>query len=209
MIVMLWDVLVLVNQRFINALLQTVSKSKVELLTTSDQFQTTQDFIKIPLDNKNYIIDTPGIINPNSFGAYLSYESLKIITPKKFLKPKTYQLNCEQTVFLGGLVQIDFLEGEKISLTTYISNDLYIHRTKMINAKELIERHILKLLVPPINLDEKQALDNKKTIEFSFDGAYFDLEISGIGFLHLAGNKVKIAVTVAEQIDVKLVKSFL
>lgn len=194
---------------FINSLMAITGSKDKARLTTSDQFQTTQDLIKIPLDQKSFIIDTPGIINKNSYGAYLSYDSMRVITPKKYLKPKTYQLMEAQTIFLGGLVRMDFLNGENISVTCYVSNDLYIHRTKMTNADELERKQYGKLLTPPCTEEEFEKLAEKKTITYKYDNEFMDLEIAGLGFVHLTGKNVKVSVTVAKQINIKMVNTFL
>ena len=39
--------------------------------------------------------------------------------------------------------------------------------------------------------------------------AFYDLAISGLGFLHLKGQNLKIRLTIPEKIDYKLVKSIL
>ena len=45
---------------------------------------------------------------------YLAKDELKIISPKKEMKPKTYQLNAGQTLFLGALARVDYVKGERI-----------------------------------------------------------------------------------------------
>ena len=50
---------------FINAIKELYLDDK-KMITTSDQFQTTMDFIKVYIDQDNYIIDTPGLINYRS-----------------------------------------------------------------------------------------------------------------------------------------------
>ena len=194
---------------FINALLKITNQIKKDLITTSDEFNTTLDFIKINLDRKNYIIDTPGIINPNSFGAYLLPDSVKKITPHKYIKPRTYQLNPDQTIFIGGLARLDFIEGEKISVSTYVSNDLYVHRTKTVNAEEVFVKNVGKLLNPPVTEKEIELLSDTKVLEFKIENGAYDLEIPGVGFIHLTGTNVLVNVTVYKEIEVKMVKSFI
>lgn len=189
---------------FLNTVCNLYLKSTKNRLTTSDQFQTTLDFIKIPLDNKSFIIDTPGIVNTHSFGAYLDYESMRLITPKSYLKPKTYQLESDQTIFLGGLCQIDFIEGQTISASFYVANDLYLHRTKTINASDVMTKNLGKLLKPPVNEKELERLNDKKVLIFQTTSAdlCYDLWISGLGFVHLNGESLKIKVTLPKEINV-------
>lgn len=193
---------------FINAVKELYLPNK-KLITTSDQYQTTLDFIRVYIDKTNSIIDTPGLINYNSYGAYLEYDSMKILTPKTYIKPKTYQLNPDQTIFLGGLVRIDFINGSSINASTYVSNELYVHRTKTSNATKLFEENKIKLLKPPLFNEEYEKIKNFKTCSFEFNEGAYDLLINGVGFVHLVGVDVKINVTLFENIDVKLVETFL
>ena len=192
---------------FINAVKELYLNDH-DLLTTSDQFQTTMDFIKIPLDKDHFLIDTPGLINYSSFGAYLDYESIKVLTPKSYIKPRTYQLNGDQTIFLGGLVRIDFISDEKINASFYVSNDLYLHRTKTVNADNLYETQVTRLLTPP-SATEAPNLKNLKKIAFVSDDGSKELLISGIGFVHISGKSVTLRVIVNENIEVKMVESFI
>lgn len=180
-----------------------------QLLTTSDQFQTTMDFIKVYIDKNDYIIDTPGLINQSSYGAYLDYESMKILTPKTYLKPRTFQLNPDQTIFLGGLCSITFVSGEKINVSFYVSNDLYLHRTKTINAETIYHKQICKLLTPPKTINEYEKIKNQKTYIFQNLSGGYDLLISGIGFVHLVGQNINIVVSAYEKVAVRIVPEFI
>lgn len=179
-------------------------------LTTSDQFQTTLDFIKIELGNKFSIYDTPGIVNESSFNYYLNYDSTKLLNPQRFLRVRVFQLNSGQTLFLGGLAQLDFIEGEKISVSLYVANSLYVHRTKQENAIKLKEDQKYKLLVPPLTEEESVRLGKTKTVEFTLDdNQFYDLNISGLGFIHIKGINVKFKLTIPEKIAYYLVESIL
>lgn len=119
------------------------------IVTTSNHPGTTLDLIEIPMNEDHAIVDTPGIIRRSQLAHYLSREELKKVLPTKPLKPKTYQLNAEQTIFLGGIARIDFVKGPRAAFTYYVSNDLYIHRTKLSEADTLYEKHKGELLSPP------------------------------------------------------------
>ena len=177
---------------------------KSDVITTNSQFQTTLDFIKWPLDNDSFLIDTPGIINPRNFCAYLKGESINILMPKKYIKPRTFQLQSNQTIFLGGLVRFDFSGHEKINVSFYVSNELYIHRTKTINADELFNSQITKLLAPPFTNEEMTKIHNAKNIDFEIKKPC-DLFISGIGFVHLVSLDAKVRMNIFEMIDVEII----
>lgn len=195
---------------FINSVKEICYGTNDLPITTSDQFQTTMYMLKIELGSKFYIYDTPGIINEESFNAYLEYESVKILTPKSYLKVRTYQLNCNQTIFIGGLVRLDFLEGEAISASFFVSNELYLHRTKLSNANKIYESQQFKLLIPPLLESEKEKLQEIKTITINFENdEFYDIILPGIGFVHIKGQNVALNVTLPKQIGIKIIKSML
>ena len=95
------------------------------------------------------------------------------------------------------------------ALSTYISNDLYVHRTKTINADEVFTKNIGKLLNPPATDTEIELLKDTKEVIFNYTDVAYDLEIPGVGFVHLGGKNVTLKVTVFNKIEVKLLKSFI
>ena len=117
----------------INAIIQEITGDQ-NVITTSRFPGTTLDKIEIPLDDGSYIYDTPGIIHRHQMAHYLTAKNLKYVSPKKEIKPKTYQLNPEQTLFLGGLGRFDFIAGEKQGFTAFFDNELKLHRTKLEGA---------------------------------------------------------------------------
>lgn len=193
---------------FINGLLET------NLITTSERHQTTLGTIKIPIGYDLYrrfhhLIDTPGFVNKRNIGYNLSYESTRYLMPKSFLKVRTYQLNGGQTIFLGGLVRIDFITGEHLSASFFVANELYIHRGKTIQADAFFEKQTGKLLIPPFVEEMEWLKETKKEEFFLSDGKDNDLFISGLGFVHFSGNDLKIVVTSPIETLVKLAPSLI
>lgn len=190
---------------FMNQIGKLYLKFDKDVITTSNQFQTTVDFIKWPLDRNSFIIDTPGIINPKHFGAYLSYESVNILMPKKYIKPRTYQLNPDQTIYIGGLVRIDFSGSGKINASFYVANDLYLHRTKTIQAEKIKESQMFKMLVPPFTNEEFELLEEEKIVKYHIDTAA-DIFISGIGFIHIVAEDANIVFRLSKHINIRMLK---
>lgn len=152
-----------------------------DVITTSQFPGTTLDKIEIPLEDGHFLIDTPGIIHHHQMAHYLAKDELKIISPKKEMKPKTYQLNAGQTLFLGALARVDYVKGERNAFTAYVSNELDIHRTKLEKADEFYSKHAGTLLQPPhashlADFPELVAHEIKATPQT-------DLVISGLGWL--------------------------
>lgn len=193
---------------FMNTVGKITLHYETDVITTSSQYQTTLDFIKWPLDKSSYLIDTPGFIHPKHFGAYLSNQSLQVLISKKYIKPRTYQLNPNQTILMGGLARLDFLGENKINASFYVSNDLYLHRTKIENATYILETQMSKMLVPPFEQTELDKINDYIVYTFSLN-ASSDLFISGIGFIHLLGENCSIKLTISKKILVVFEESFM
>ena len=107
----------------INKLIKNYSDSDIEI-TSSLYPSTTLDKIEINIDGIN-IIDTPGLINEGSIINYVDNKMLKAITPKKEIKPKTYQLRGNGSISIGDLVRIDY-ECIDTSMTIYVNNGINV-----------------------------------------------------------------------------------
>jgi len=186
----------------INRIIKQFTDAKENIITTSSIPGTTLDMIEIALDDKSSLIDTPGIINEHQLVHYIKPVELKIISPKKEIKPNVYQLNPEQTLFVGGVARIDFVKGNRCSFVTHFSNDLKIHRTKLENANSLWERHAGDMLNPIIaSNDEPNEL--KKHV-YHIKNKKTDIVISGLGFITLPGESQEVHVYVADNVGVFL-----
>lgn len=189
----------------INAIIQEITGDK-DVITTSRFPGTTLDKIEIPLDDGSYIFDTPGIIHRHQMAHYLSDKALKLVSPKKEIKPKTYQLNPEQTLFLAGLARFDFIAGQKQGFTAYFDNNLTIHRTKLAGADDFYDKHVGSLLTPPT---ADQVTDFPKLVKQEFTiKDKTDLVISGLGWIRIQG-PARIAAWAPEGVGLVLRKALI
>ena len=94
-------------------------------ITTSMLPSTTLDTIEIPLGDDLTFIDTPGIID-NSIENVIDAKTLKRITPKKTIRPITYQIKVNQSIVIEELLQIDIPKDNNITL--FFANNLNIMR---------------------------------------------------------------------------------
>ncbi|MDK6233025.1 ribosome biogenesis GTPase YqeH [Aerococcus sanguinicola] len=166
-----------------------------DLITTSVFPGTTLDLVEIPFDESSYLIDTPGIMEDGQLTSQLSAEGLKQVMPKKRVKARTYQVNPEQSFFIGGLVQVDYLAGDRNSFTFYLSNALKIHRRKLEGAEAFYVDHVGELLTPTI-----EGAGDRVRREFQVKAGQ-DLVISGLGWLTVAED-AKLAIYSPKGIDV-------
>ena len=115
----------------INKLIKNYSNKEIEV-TTSLYPSTTLNKIELEIDNLK-IIDTPGILAKGSILNSLSLKEIKKITPKKEIKPRSYQLKKEDSLLIEDYIRIDFYDDNNI--TIYIANNLKITKMKHSNPK--------------------------------------------------------------------------
>lgn len=194
---------------FINFLINRTLKKK-NVITTSYFPGTTLGFIDIPLDDQSSMIDTPGVINKHQIVHRLSKEDLKIVTPRKEIKPRVYQLNEKQTLFFGGLSRIDINEAnEKKGYVCYFANELLIHRTKLEQADELYKNHLGQLLSPPSKetLNDWPEMEKKEFIIKHKEKV--DIVISGLGWVTIPEGDVKVTVHVPKGVKAVIRKAII
>lgn len=126
----------------LNKLIENYSESDINI-TTSMYPSTTLDTIEVKIKDIEFI-DTPGIIDNGSVINYIDYKMLKKITPKKEVKPRTYQIKGKGSLVIEDLVRIDY-ETNDNSMTIYIANSVNIIRVGEANPrlKDLPEREFV------------------------------------------------------------------
>ncbi|WP_407269511.1 ribosome biogenesis GTPase YqeH [Radiobacillus sp. PE A8.2] len=192
---------------FINKLINE-STGIGDAITTSYFPGTTLGFIDIPLDDKSSLYDTPGVINRKQMAHYISDQDLKIITPKKEIKPRVFQLEDKQTLYFGGLARLDFEQGEKQSFVCYFSNQLNIHRTKLANADELYTKHVGELLSPP---DEEtlEKLPGFTKHSFRIKQPKTDIVFPGLGWVTITNGSASVTAHSPKGVTVSIRDSFI
>lgn len=192
---------------FINTLIKQSTGHK-DIITTSYFPGTTLGFIQIPLDESSSLIDTPGIVNKQQIAHYLSPKDLKIVTPRKEIKSRVYQLNDRQTLFFGGLARLDFIKGDRQSFICYFANELEIHRTKLEKADELYENHLGGLLSPP-DEDSLKLLPSFTQHSFKLTGEKKDIVFPGLGWVTVSGEEATVVVHSPKDVSVGIRNSLI
>ncbi|MGG1573551.1 ribosome biogenesis GTPase YqeH [Fictibacillus sp. NRS-1165] len=186
---------------FINGLIKQLGTEQEDIITTSHFPGTTLNLIDIPLDAETALFDTPGIINHHQMAHFVGKDELKIIMPKKEIKPMVYQVNEGQTLFLGGLARFDYISGGRRSFVCHVSNELNIHRTKLENADELYKNHLGELLSPP---SDPENLPPLRRHEFKIKEQDTDVVFSGLGWITVKEPGALIAAYAPEGVAVTL-----
>lgn len=182
----------------INAILKQTTGVD-NLITTSRFPGTTLDQIRLELDDGAGLIDTPGIIHRKQMAHYLDAKDLRLISPTKVIRPRTYQLDMGQTLFLAGLARFDYVQGPRAGFTAYVDNMLLVHRTKLENADDFYDRQKGKLLQPP-RADSENELPPLVRSEFS-PTEDSDIVFAGLGWIRVPAGVV-VAAYAPDGVDV-------
>ena len=113
----------------INKIIKNYSDNKLEV-TTSIYPSTTLNKIELNINDLK-IVDTPGLLSKGSILNDLSQKEIKKITPKKEIKPRSYQLKGNNSLIIDNKIRVDFLGDNNI--TIYISNNINIVKTRLSN----------------------------------------------------------------------------
>lgn len=186
----------------INALLKRFTSRTSDLISTSKVPGTTLDLINIPFFSDNMgFVDTPGLINEGNILNKLLPNSYKKIIPDKEIKPITYQIFAGNCVFISGLLVVDIVEAQNLSMTCYFSDNLLVHRTKSLKIEDFISKHLGEMLNPP-TLEEKDNIKYNTKL-FDVSEKKNELFISGLGFISF-NRPCKIKVYYVQGNDVEL-----
>lgn len=170
----------------INKLIKNYSDNTQEL-TMSPLPSTTLNMVSIDINEYLTLIDTPGLIDNGSILSHVSEEMVKKISPKKEIKPRTYQIKKNQSIIIEDLIRIDYVEGDKNSFTVFVSNDLKVRRLlNLFNNTELKDK-------------------NKTTYNVKYDE---DLVINGLGFIKIV-NKGIIDIYIDKDVETYTRKSLI
>lgn len=113
----------------INKIIKNYSDNKLEV-TTSIYPSTTLNKIELNINDLK-IVDTPGLLSKGSILNDLSQKEIKKITPKKEIKPRSYQLKGNNSLIIDNKIRVDFLGDNNI--TIYIANNIKIVKTRLSN----------------------------------------------------------------------------
>lgn len=130
-------------------------------LTTSIYPGTTVDTNEIEVGDYKFI-DTPGLLDDESFITYIDNYLLKEIMPLKTIKAKSFQVYDNQSYSIEGLVDFDIKPKENITISFYINNNLDVHRTKLDNIDRYFNNNKFELSYLPFSSHD-YIIDTYKT----------------------------------------------
>ncbi|CAB3258979.1 unnamed protein product [Arctia plantaginis] len=146
-----------------------------------------------------WMYDTPGVIHPDQVLSLLSTEELLITIPKQMIRPQSYYLHKGETIFIGGLARIDFVDcALPCRFTVFCSESLPITVTQTKDAEEIYNKFLgTELLAVPSGGEER--LKNwpglkrcSDLLEFSGEGPKLccgDIVLSSVAWVGVTAKK--------------------
>jgi ribosome biogenesis GTPase A len=163
------------------------------------------------------MLDTPGVKHDYQITTMLGVDEVKMLLPRRQLKPRTYRLGEGSTIHIGGLARLDVtsVPGSTIYLTIWVSDEVRTHLGKTANAPQLFRSHVGRELTPPVaatqeDLDDRimGSMSNKISTDVSVRGdswkqSSVDICIAGLGWVGvgLAG-EARITVSAPEGVAI-------
>eukprot|EP00891_Asterochloris_glomerata_P009751 jgi/Astpho2/9751/fgenesh1_pm.00149_%23_16_t len=180
----------------LNAMRRTTgqrSQQTMDEITAAPLPGTTLDMLEVRglLSNGSKVWDTPGVPHKYQLPSNLSPDEVRMLLPRRQIKPRTFRTAPGQTVFIGGLARIDVLTapGPTLYLTVWASDEVVCHFAKTEGAEQRYEDHVGSKLAPPLGdklrVDELGPLAPKHmTVEGrSWRESAQDAVIAGLGWV--------------------------
>lgn len=165
------------------------------LITLYTFKDTTLRGYKIPIGNKQYIFETPGLYVSNSILDKIDKASQNKIIPTREIKVVKKTISKNNMLMLGGLCVIQLLSEEKTQFLTYINNEVTVNKT-ISGRFSSLEYKFRKGLCVPISKTIKSELDlDMFDITIDETGSR-DLGILGLGWVSFIGNNQKLRIIV-------------
>mmetsp|Transcript_1792 Transcript_1792/g.5215 ORF Transcript_1792/g.5215 Transcript_1792/m.5215 type:complete len:701 (+) Transcript_1792:224-2326(+) len=180
----------------INAMRKEAGFDPARNLTTASMPGTTLGMLKVEglMPERSMMFDTPGVPHAHQLTTQLEPEEVKLLLPRKALKPRSYRIGAGYSILLGGVVRVDVVKAPAatIYLTAWASQEVVTHFGKTDAALERQQKHAGSRLTPPLG-DEKRIarLPELLPTDIAVEGKTFresttDIAIAGLGWIGVA-----------------------
>lgn len=149
------------------------------------------EFTYNEIKDAHWFYDTPGIMKDRDILNLLNEQEVKLVLPTHAITPRTYVLKPGMVLFLGALVRIDYLEGNRSCwLTVVASSQIPIHITSLDKADSMYQKHAGKALlaVPSGGEERMKAFPAFVSQDFELEGrgletVVTDIKLSSAGWI--------------------------
>uniref|UniRef100_A0A0N5BHE6 G domain-containing protein n=1 Tax=Strongyloides papillosus TaxID=174720 RepID=A0A0N5BHE6_STREA len=139
--------------------------------------------------------DTPGVVSDSQLMNIFTLDELIKIFPRKIMIPRTFILREEQSLLIGGVVEV-MSKDTSVLVTLFCSEKLPVNIMKSDEVKEFLDAYLGKpnLVVPCGNQKRMEAYPKFEGQTFEIQGKGMekgscDITISSIGWLMVTSKK--------------------
>eukprot|EP01023_Acetabularia_acetabulum_P068044 TRINITY_DN9534_c0_g1_i2.p1 TRINITY_DN9534_c0_g1~~TRINITY_DN9534_c0_g1_i2.p1 ORF type:complete len:667 (-),score=116.85 TRINITY_DN9534_c0_g1_i2:172-2172(-) len=183
----------LINSLMKQGMKHKYNKNKKEV-TTAALPGTTLGLLQvkdIALPFKCRGFDTPGIVHLHQLSGRLNPDEVRMLIPRRSLKPRTYRVCPGYTLSIGAVGRVDILSSPASTLyvTFWASDEIVCHMGRTANAERTRDRHAGITLIPPLGGIERvkqigEFVSTKVYVEGDrWTGSSHDICIAGIGWV--------------------------
>jgi hypothetical protein len=166
-------------------------------VTVSKYPGTTLKSVKVQIPHTNItLIDTPGLIPEGRISDMVCEEcNLKII-PSNEISRKTYKVQKDRVLLIGGLVQLRILNEDELKpiFSLYASKNVNFHETNMDKVEELKEKHRDTIMTPPCGNCYEEFHNLPTVTEVVTVQTGEELVFKGLGWLSVKRGPLKVEV---------------
>ncbi|GAB4820166.1 hypothetical protein N2152v2_007212 [Parachlorella kessleri] len=177
----------------INAMRGVAGLGKERNVTAAPLPGTTLGMVTVPglLPPGSKMLDTPGVPHAFQLASLLTADEMRMVLPKRQLRPRTYRIAAGQTVMVGALARVDVLScpGATLYLTLWASDEVGCHFGKTEGADERYAKHAGTKLVPPLGgVERMEAFPPLQPTDVVVQGDSWressrDVAIAGLGWI--------------------------
>lgn len=166
-------------------------------VTVSKYPGTTLKSVKAQIPHTNItLIDTPGLIPEGRISDMVCEEcNLKII-PSNEISRKTYKVQKDRVLLIGGLIQLRVLNEDELKpiFSLYASKNVNFHETNIDKVPELMEKHRTTIMTPPCECCYDDFHRIPTVTEVVTVEAGEELVFKGLGWLSVKRGPLKVEV---------------
>ncbi len=188
----------------INAFLKIYNNLSNGNIVTCNYKNTHLRVMQIPLTNKTYMYETPGISITNSILFGLDAKTLKQIYLTTRVEPRDISISKGQSVYIGGLAVIELVEGDKLEFTCYFHNKVQLNKSHVHDVEsKFISLNKRGALVP--SLSKIKSTKDMEIFDIAINndsGSYRDLGFAGLGWVSIKATNQKLRVYVPKGVSI-------
>lgn len=190
----------------ISALLKEYNNTTNKVIATFPFKGTNLMGMRIPLNSKHYLFETPGTSVDNSILSKVERPVQNQLIPKKAIQPRKYTLGEGNSIVIGGLACVELKSKERTQIELYCSERVEVgtHKRK---AYQSFENSLLREELSP---SSSKFVDIRDFDIYDFEIANSetkDIGIAGLGWFTFKGNSQIFRIYVPKGVFVHVSKS--